>query len=162
MTEIRVEEVPARLVAVTAGTPDGAPEAVERCIAVVAAAVQRAGGVIVGAPFVWVGGAAHVADLVVGIPVAGLRLGELGDRAADAGAGDDPVVEVVARRGGLAAVARHVGGPETLAAARRELAAWLDVRQLDAAAESWEEHLGAPGADEDPARSVTRLVRPLG
>ena len=101
MTEIRVEEVPARLVAVTAGTPDGAPEAIEWCIAVVAAAVQRAGGVIVGAPFVWVGGAAHVADLVVGIPVAGLRLGALGDRApSEVEPAVGPAVEVVARRGG--------------------------------------------------------------
>ncbi len=156
MAEIRVEEVPARLVAVTAWASDGAgrdeldgePGALERGAAAVTAAVQQAGGVVVGAPFVWHGGAAtHVAEVVVGTPVAGLRVGVVGDAA----------VEVVERPGGLAAVARHVGVPGSLDGARRELAVWLDVRRLDAADQRWEEHLD--GADPD--LPVTRLVRPL-
>ncbi len=162
MVEIRVEDVAARLVAVTRW-PHGHPEAhahdvggpFERSADAVAAAVQRAGGVVVGAPFLWHGGARHVADVVVGVPVAGLRVGDV----AGGGDGDAIAVEVVRRPGGRAAVARAEGDADAVAGLRRELAVWLDVRQLEPADAHWEERLGDPSGDA--RRTVTRLVRPL-
>lgn len=152
MAWIRVEDVPARVVAVVrAQLPAaGAAALLGSSAATIEAAVLAAGGVVAGPLFAWYHAPLGAdAPVSVGVAVVNLGVGDLGD------------VDVVRRPGGLAAVALHVGPYDALADTHRELDVWLNDRQLDPAEEFWEEYLSDPEADPDPTTWETRLVRPL-
>ena len=153
MTHIRVEEVPARLVAVVRReVPVTALAAFYAdAAAAVEEAVSGAGGVIAGPLCGWYHAMVDgTFDLSAGFPVAGLAVGPL-----------DGEVLVRQRPGGMAAVALHLGPYDTLQDTYRAVDVWLNDRQLDASDEDVEEYLSDPGADPDPATWETRVVRPL-
>lgn len=153
MSQMRVSDEPAQMVAVIrkdmAMGELGAffPEA----FGAVAAAVERAGGSVVGPPFGWYHGMpTERVDVAVGFPVADLPEGAL-----------EGEVVVLERPGGLAAAALHIGPMDDLGATYRELEAWLRDRQLDRAEHAWEEYLSDPTAEPDPTMWQTRIVWPL-
>ena len=153
MAQMSVMDVPAQHVAVVRRTVEMSelPTFFAEAFGAVAAAVARAGGVVVGAPFGWYHGIpAETVDVAAGFPVSEIDVGAL--------EGD---VEVVERPGSLAATAMHLGSFETLADTYRELEAWLRERQLDQAAHNWEEYLSDPEAQPDPGTWETRIVWPL-
>lgn len=153
MARMKVEDVPRQMVAVVRRTmpADGLVGFFDSVLGAVAAAVQRAGGSLAGAPFGWYRGATgETVDVAAGFPVMDVQPGSL--------EGD---VEVVERPGGLAAVADHIGPYDTIGDTYRLLSVWFNDRQLDPAAENWEEYLTDPQAQLDPADWETRIVWPL-
>ena len=153
MLQIGLTEAPAQQVAVIRRTIQmselsGFYTAV---LGTVVAAVERAGGTIVGPAFGWYHGTpAETVDVAGGFPVSGLAEGAL-----------DGEVKVLERPACLAAAALHVGSFETLADTYRELEAWLRDRQLDRAEYCWEEYLSDPQTQPDPEPWQTRIVWPL-
>lgn len=153
MSQIGLTEVPAQHVAVIRRTiPTGELSGFYgTALGAVAAAVERAGGAVAGAPFGWYHGMpTETVDVAAGFPVSGLEAGTL-----------DGEVAVLERPACLAAAATHVGSFETLADTYRELEAWLRDRQLDRAEHSWEEYLSDPQTQPDPGDWQTRIVWPL-
>jgi effector-binding domain-containing protein len=153
MLQISLAEVPAQSVAVVRKTVQMSELSgfYSTALGTVAAAVGNAGGVVTGPAFGWYHGIpTDSVDVAAGFPVSGLAEGSL--------AGD---VEVLERPACLAASAIHVGSFEMLAETYRELAAWLNDRQLDRAEHSWEEYLSDPQTQPDPADWQTRIVWPL-
>lgn len=146
MAQMRVEDVPARIVAVVRRTVPSAEVSafVADAFGTVPAAVADAGGIIVGPPFAWYCGTpTDIVDVAAGYAVDGLPLGEL--------AGDVVVLE---RPGGMSAEALTERPDEDLAHTYRELEVWLRDRALDVGDESWEEY--GDGADDG-----IRIVWPL-
>ena len=153
MSQINLVEVPAQHVAVIRRTIQMSELSgfYGTVLGSVAAAVQRAGGAIVGPAFGWYNGTpTETVDVSGGFPVSGLAEGAL-----------DGEVTVLERPACLAAAAMHIGSFETLADTYRELEAWLRDRQLDRAEHSWEEYLSDPETQPDPEDWQTRIVWPL-
>ena len=153
MSQIGLTEAPAQQVAVIRRTIQASELSgfYPTVLGVVAAAVERAGGTIVGPAFGWYHGEpTDTVDVAGGFPVSGLADGTL-----------DGEVTVLERPACLAAAALHVGSFEGLADTYRELEAWLRDRQLDRAEHSWEEYLSDPETQPDPEDWQTRIVWPL-
>jgi effector-binding domain-containing protein len=153
MSQISLAEVPAQPVAVVRRTVQMSELSgfYSTALGTVAAAVANAGGAVTGPAFGWYHGIpTDSVDVAAGFPVSGVADGPL--------AGEVVVLE---RPACLAAAAMHVGSFEGLADTYRELEAWLNDRQLDRAAHSWEEYLSDPQSQPDPADWQTRIVWPL-
>jgi effector-binding domain-containing protein len=150
--DVEIIEVPTQLVAVERKTipMSGFPEFFERAFGELMAAVSAATGTVVGPPFGWYHGMpTDTVDVSAGFPVSGLADGPL--------RGD---IEVVARPGGRAAVALHVGSYDTLAESYQQVAQHLAAHDdLVPREEMWEEYLSEPSGD--PSTWQTRIVQPL-
>ncbi|WP_029288600.1 GyrI-like domain-containing protein [Cellulomonas sp. HZM] len=151
--DIELRDEPTRLVAVHRETVrmDELPGFYDRAYRSVVAAVQAAGGTLVGPAIGWYRGMpTDTTDVSAGFPVAGLDEGEVVDGV---------VVEPLP--GGRVAAGLHVGPYDGLRDAWMSLEDWRRAHGVTPRGDFWEVYLTDPSPDGDPGLNETLVVLPL-